>query len=91
MGSRQANLMIWARWRGGNLLRTAHAGFVQQEGLQAALLVAACDTPDGGRITLQAVGEVPDGFPGGHGQDDACVLDLEPGQMPGAGNGLEDR
>jgi hypothetical protein len=83
--------MIWARCRGGNLLRTAYVGFVQQERLQAALLVAASDTPDGGRITLQAVGDGADGFTGGHSQDDAGMLDLEPGQTPGSGNSLEDR
>src|SRR5713101_4885048 len=91
MGSRQASLMMWARCRGGNLLRTAQAGFVQQESLQAALLVAATDPPDGGRITLQAVGYGPNGFTGGDGQDDAGMLDLEPSQTPGSGNSLENR
>src|SRR4051812_14112355 len=71
MGSRQARLMIPARCRGGNLLRTAHAGLVQQERLQAALLVATTDPPDGAGITLQAVGYGPDGFTSGDGQDDA--------------------
>jgi hypothetical protein len=91
MGSRQASLMIWARCRGGNLLWAAHAGFVQQESLQAALLVAAADSPDSGRIALQAVGYGCDGFTSGHGQDDAGMLNLEPGQTPGSGNGLQDR
>ena len=83
--------MIWARCRGGNLLGTAHAGFVQQEGLQAAPLVAAADSPDSGRIALQAVGQDPNGFTSGHGQDDAGMLNLEPGQTPGSGNSLQDR
>jgi hypothetical protein len=83
--------MIWPRCRGGNLLWPTQAGFVQQERLQAALLVAASYTPDGGRITLQAVGEGPGGFTGGHGQDNAGTLDLEPGQTPGSGNSPEDR
>src|SRR5215212_11154855 len=91
IGSRQAKSTIWARCRGGNLLRTAHAGFVQQERLQAALLVAASHTPDGAGITLQAVGYGPDGFASGDGQDEAGMLNLEPGQVPGSGNGLEDR
>src|SRR5689334_17055862 len=91
MGSRQANLMIWARCRGGNLLGAAHAGFVQQEGLQAAPLVAAADSPDSGRITLQAVGNGPNGFASGHGQDDTGMLNLEPDQTPGTGHGLQDR
>jgi len=83
--------MICARCRGGKLLRTAYAGFVQQERLQAALLVAAADPPDGGRIARQPVGDGPDGVTGGHGQNDAGMLNLEPGQTPGSGNGLQDR
>jgi hypothetical protein len=81
--------MIWARWRGGNLLRTARVGLVLQESLQASLLVAPNDTPDSGRIALQAVGYGPNAFTGGYGQDDASMLDLEPSQTPGLGNGLE--
>ena len=91
MGSRQARVMIWARCRGGNLLRPALAGFVQQESLQPALLVAAADTPDRGRVALQAAGYGPDGFASGHGQDDAGMLNLEPGQTSGSGNPLQDR
>jgi hypothetical protein len=79
MGSRQASLMIWARWRGGNLLRTAHAEFVQQESLQAALLVAATDAPDRGPVTLQTIGYRLDGFTAGNGQDDAGMFDLKEG------------
>ena len=90
MGSRQASLMIWARCRGGNPLRAAHAGFVEQESLQATLLVTASDTPDSGRIAFQAVGYGPDGFAGGYCQNDAGMLDLEPSQTPGSGNGLQD-
>ena len=91
MGSRQASSTIWARWRGGNLLRTSQTGLVQQECLQAALLVAATDTPDGAWVTRQACGYGTDGLPGGDGQDDAGMLDLEPSQVPGSGNSLEDR
>ena len=83
--------MIRARCRGGKLLGTTGAGFVQQERLQAALLVAAADSPDRGRIALQAAGDGPDGFTSGYGQDDAGMLNLEPGQAPGSGNGLQDR
>ena len=83
--------MIWARCRGGKLLGATRAGFVQQERLQAALLIAAADSPDRGRIALHAVGDGPDGFTSGHGQDDAGMLNLEPGQAPGSGNGLQDR
>src|SRR4051794_32514982 len=81
MGSRQASSTIWARWRGGNLLGTPQERIVQQEFLQAALLVAATDTPDGGPITLQAGSDGLDGFPGGHGQHNAGMLNLEEGQV----------
>src|SRR5438874_11601604 len=77
IGSRQASSTIWARWRGGNLLRTSRAGFVQQEFLQAALLVTAADAPDSGSITLQAQGHGLDGFPRGDGEHDAGVLNLK--------------
>ncbi len=90
MGSRQASSTIWARWRGGNLLGTAQAGLVQQEGFQAALLVAAADPPNSGRVTLQTSSYGSNTFTGANGQDDAGMLDLEPSQMPGSGNSLED-
>jgi len=90
IGSRQASSTIWARCRGGNLLRATQAGFVQQELLQAALLVAATDTPDGSRIALKTSGDGLNGFTGGNGQDDAGMLDLEPSQLPGSGNSLKD-
>src|SRR5829696_3565261 len=80
-GSRQASSTIWARWRGGNLLRAAQARLVQQEGLQPALLVAAADTPDGGPVTLQPGGDRLDGFTRGDGQHDAGTLDLEERQV----------
>ena len=80
-GSRQANSTIWARWRGGNLLGTPQERLVQQEFLQAALLVAATDTPDGGPITLQAGGDGLDGFPCSNGQHNAGMLDLKEGQV----------
>ena len=66
-------------------------GVVQQEALPAALLVAATDPPDGGRVAFQAGGDRVDRFTTGDGQHQAGVLDLEPSQVPGAGDGLEDR
>src|SRR5688500_3928963 len=89
MGSRQANATIWARCRGGNLLRPSLAGVVQQEFLQPALLVAAADAPDGGATTLQPTGHILDTLPSRDGQYDAGVLDLEPGQAPAAGDGFQ--
>jgi hypothetical protein len=68
----------------------AHMGFVQQEALPATLFVAATDSPDGGRIALGPGSHGADGFTRGDGQHDACVLDLEPGQVSGTGDGLKD-
>ena len=58
---------------------------------QAALLVAATKAPDGGLVTLHPRGNRVDQFAGGDGQDDADMLDLEPGQVPALSDGLEDR
>src|SRR5438067_332338 len=91
MGSRQARWMIWARCRGGNLLWTPLAGFVQQECFQAALLVAATDSPDRGSVTLQAVGYRLDRFTAGNGQDDAGMFDLKVRQVSAACHSLQDR
>ena len=91
MGSRQASSTIWARWRGGNLLRASQAGFVRQEFLAAALLVTAADAPDRGAVALQAVGNGLNGVPRRHGEYDAGVLNLEEGQVAAACNGLQDR
>src|SRR5262245_23699730 len=89
-GSRQASSMIWARWRGGNLLGTSLARIVHQEFLQAALLVAAADAPDGGPIALEPGGDLADALAGSNGQDDPGMLHLEPGQAATAGNGLKE-
>ena len=91
IGSRQASSTIWARWRGGNLLRTSQAGLVQQEFLQAALLVTAADAPDSGPVTLQARGHRLDGLSGGNGEHDAGVLNLKEGQAAAACHGAQDR
>ena len=90
IGSRQASATIWARWRGGNLLGTPLAGVVHQESLQAALLVAAANAPDGGPITLQPGCDIADALASGNGEDDPGVLHLEPSQMATSGNGLKD-
>src|SRR5579864_4749281 len=89
-GSRQASSTIWARCRGGNLLRPPQAGVVQQELLQPTLLVAPAEAPDGGPITLQPGGDLADALAGGHGEDDAGMLHLEPCQAATAGNGVQD-
>src|SRR5579884_3768681 len=69
----------------------SHAGLVLQEALAAALLIAATDPPDGGRITFDPGSHGTDGFPTGNGQHDARMLDLEPRQVPGTGHSLKDR
>jgi hypothetical protein len=61
-----------------------------QEFLPAALLVAAAGAPDGGPVALQSGGDRADPLAGGHGQDDAGTLHLEPGQAAAAGDGLKD-
>jgi hypothetical protein len=91
MGSRQASWTIWARWRGGNLLGSSLAGFVYQELVQATLLVAATDAPDGGPVALQPRCDIADALSGSDGQDDAGMLYLEEGQPATVGNGLKDR
>src|SRR5438067_2204284 len=89
-GSRQASSTIWARCRGGNLLRTPQPGVVQQELLQPAPLVAATDTPDGGPITFRLGGDRLNRFAGSDSQNDAGVLDLEPGQASVVSHRLQD-
>jgi hypothetical protein len=63
---------------------------VQQEALQPALLVASADPPHGGPVALQARGHGVNRFASGDGQDDAGVLDLEPGQASAVGHGLQE-
>jgi hypothetical protein len=69
----------------------SQAGLIQQEGFPAAVLVATTDPPDGGRIAFHAGGHRIDWFPSGDGQHNAGMLDLEPSQVPGSGDRLEDR
>ena len=76
---------------GGKSPADAPGGVRPAGACPAALLVAATDAPDGGPITLEPGGHGVDGFPGGDGQHDAGMLDLEPGQVPAASHGLEDR
>src|SRR5262249_7386753 len=78
IGSRQASWTIWALCRGGNLLGTPRAGFVQQEFGKATLLVASAGPPDGGAVAAELGGYLADGIARSDSQDDACVLDLEP-------------
>jgi len=61
---------------------------IQQELLQAALLVTAADAPDGGPVALQPSRDGLDRFPGSDGEDDPGMLDLEPGQSATVRHGL---
>jgi hypothetical protein len=65
-------------------------GLIQQEVLPATLLVAATESPDGGRVAFHAGGHGVDRFSSGDGQYNAGMLDLEPSEVPGSGNRLED-
>jgi outer membrane protein assembly factor BamB len=59
--------------------------------LQATLLIAAADPPDGGRVTLQASGYFLNRLASGDSEDDAGMLDLEPAQTTLTGHGLQNR
>jgi hypothetical protein len=58
--------------------------------LQAALLVTAADTPDGGAVTLQTASDHLDRFSGSNGEYDPGVLDLVEGQASAVGHRLQD-
>jgi hypothetical protein len=90
IGSRQASSTIWARCRGGNLLRPPQSGVVQQKLLEPALLVATTDSPDGGPVTFRLGGDGLDWFAGSDSQDDTSVLDLKPSQTTVASHSLQD-
>src|SRR5262245_60437173 len=89
IGSRQARSTTWARCRGGKLQRMPPAGLLQQEALPAAVLIAATDPPDGGRVAFHAGGHRVDRFTTSHGQHNVGMLDLEPSPVPGSGDRLE--
>ena len=91
IGSRQASSTIWARWRGGDLLRTAQAGFVQQESCQAALLVAATDAPDGGPVTLHPRATAWMGSPPATARTMRACWTWNQGRCRAPSDGLEDR
>nr|WP_238603003.1 hypothetical protein [Fimbriiglobus ruber] len=76
---------------GGNLLRTAHAGCVQQECLHAAFLGAAADAPDRGSVTLQTRGHRRDGLSRSNGEYDASMLDVRERPVAATSHGLQDR
>ena len=67
------------------------AWVVLQELFQATLLVTSADTPDGGPIALQTVGEIGDPLPGCNSQNDTGMLHLEPRQTATVSGELQDR
>src|SRR5919204_1468707 len=79
-GSRQANWIIRARWRGGNPRGTTGAVRGGQEPGEAGLFVAAAQAPDRGPIALQPRGQGRNRLTVGHGQEEARSLHLEEGQ-----------
>jgi hypothetical protein len=64
---------------------------VRQDAPQPAVSVAAADAPDGRPVAPQAAGDLADALPGGDGQDDPGVLDLEPGQATVVCDELQER
>jgi hypothetical protein len=68
----------------------SQARVVLQELFQATLLIAPADSPDGGSIALQALGEIAHTHAIGNGQDDPRVLHLEPRQAAAMGDELQD-
>ena len=62
-----------------------------QEFLQAALLVAPADAPDGGRVARQSGGQITDALSGGNAQHEPGTLDLEPSPAATVGNDLQER
>jgi hypothetical protein len=69
----------------------SRAWIVGQDVLYPTCPVALADPPDGGAIALQAVGDCADALPGGNGQDDPGMLDLEPSQATVVRDELQDR
>jgi hypothetical protein len=58
--------------------------------VQAGLLVAAAESPDGGPVTLQAGSDCPGRFAGSDGKHDAGVLNLKEDQASALGHGFQD-
>jgi hypothetical protein len=75
---------------GGNLLRATQARLVQEPFLPAALLVAAAGPPDGGPVTLQAIGNGLNGFSSGDGQHDTGMLHLVKAEVAAACHSSQD-
>jgi hypothetical protein len=69
----------------------SRARVVGQDVPQPTFSVAPADAPDGGPVALQVTGDVADAVPGGNGQDDSGVLDLEPSQATVVRDELQQR
>jgi hypothetical protein len=69
----------------------SRARIVGQDVPQPGFPVAPADPPDGGPSALQAAGDVADALPGGNGQDDPGVLNLEPSQATVVCDELQER
>src|SRR5262249_1021518 len=89
IGSRQASSTIWARCRGGKLLRTTRSGFVGQQGRQSPLFIAPTNAPGRCLITLHPEGHGLDALSGRNRQDEARMLDLKARQGTAVGDALE--
>jgi len=91
IGSKQANSTIWTRCRGGKPLRSPRALSLAEYGSEPALLITATKAPDGGRITLHLAGDQVNPLAGSNRQQNARMLDLEPGLRATMGDLLQDR
>lgn len=91
MGSRQASLTIWARWRGGKSLWPAYAGLVQEQFLESTALVTATEPPHRRPVILQPRGHHLDRLPCSNSENRPRVLNLKPGKATSLGNRLQYR
>jgi hypothetical protein len=69
----------------------SRARVVGQDVPHPTFSVSLADPPDGGAVATQAAGDFADALPGGNGQDDPGMLDLEPGQATVSRDELQDR
>ena len=69
----------------------SRAWVIVQEFLQATLLIASADAPDGGRVACQSGGQITDTLSCDNAQHNPGTLYLEPSPAATVGNGLQER
>src|SRR5690606_35156546 len=80
MGSRQASSTSRARARGGNVPRRTGARCMGQYAVETGDLVLAAGTPDGGRVALEASGQLLCSCSGRTLEENSGTSHLEPGR-----------